>query len=347
MLGMKYPIIQAAMGPYDTKNLAIAVTNAGGFGMVSHPEPNEDAIKAVLSGGNPQEAFESVKEKLRSTLEEVKSKADGHFGLNLRVAPEQPEVPELIDIVCEMRNSDTELKEKLIMLLTSAGDPTQPHLKKIKESGMLWFHNVPSSYHALKAERAGVDGLIATGYEAGGHVAFHPVHTMVLVPAVVEKVSVPVVAGGGICDGAGLVSALALGAVGIYMGTRFIVTSDSDFSDASKKAIISAGERFAKTSATLVTQGFFGPLRHLRNPYSEGLEELKKSGAPDLEILKYELEGSHKAFGPAGDVENGAIWCGQVAIRLSDIPNVSELIERIMNEAEESLSELCQKYSRD
>ncbi len=341
MLGAKYPIVQAPMGPYDTKELAIAVTNAGGFGMVSHPEPSAEQIQKVVSGGDVTEAFRSVNEKLKSTLVEVKSKADGHFGVNLRVAPEQPEVPELLDMIIEMRNSDPELREKLVLLVTSAGDPSQPHLQKIKQNKMKWFHVVPTVYHAKKAEKNGVDGLVATGYEAGGHVTFFPVHTMVLVPAVVEAVDVPVVAGGGFCDGRGLIAALALGAKAIYMGTRFIATLESDFSMPSKEAITSSAERFGKENATLVTQGFFGPLRHLRNAFSEKLDQMVKAEAPQLEILKYELEGSMKAFGPEGDVVNGALWSGQVAIRLKDIPKVSDLIERIMSEAEETLKSMC------
>ncbi len=347
MLGAKYPIIQAPMGPYDTKELAIAVTNAGGFGMVSHPEPSAEHIRNVVSGGDLTEAFESVRVKLESTLTEVNSRAQGHFGINLRVAPEQPEVPDLLDMIIEMRNSDPDLKEKLILLVTSAGDPGQPHLQKIKQNGMKWFHVVPTVYHARKAEKCGVDGLVATGYEAGGHVTFFPIHTMVLVPAVVEAVNVPVVAGGGFCDGRGLVAALALGAKAIYMGTRFIATLESDFSMPSKEAITSAAERFGKENATIVTQGFFGPLRHLRNAFSERLDEMVKAGSPQLEILKYELEGSMKAFGPEGDVENGALWSGQVAIRLRDIPKVSDLIERIMSQAEETLKSICPLLEHD
>lgn len=345
MLGMDYPIMQAPMGPYDTMELAIAVTNAGGFGMVSHPEPAEHLLANVLSGGDAKEAFDSVKTKMRGALEKVKKEADGHFGLNLRVAPEQPEVPELLDMILEMRESDAELKDKLALVVTSAGNPKQPHLQKIKQAGMLWFQVVPTVYHARKAVEARVDGLVATGYEAGGHVTFFPVHTMVLVPEVIGAVDVPVVAGGGFCDGAGLVAALSLGAIGIYMGTRFIATQESDFSMPSKEAIVSAAERFGKENATLVTQGFFGPLRHLRNTFSEKLEEMKSAGTPELELLKYELEGSMLAFGPKGDVEKGALWSGQVAIRLNDIPAVKEVIDRIMAEASERLAVLCSKYA--
>lgn len=344
MLGMEYPIMQAAMGPYDTMDLAVAVTNAGGFGNVSHPSPTADKLEELMEGGDAKAAFDSAKDKMREALTRVKTGAKGHFGLNLRVAPEQPEVPELLDMIIEMRESDPELKDKLVLVITSAGDPSQAHLQKIKRAGMLWFHNVPSVYHAEKAAKAGVDGLVATGYEAGGHVAFYPIHTMVLVPAVIDAVNVPVVAGGGICDGRDLVSALALGAVGIYMGTRFIATRESEFSMPSKQAIVSASERFGKENATLVTQGFFGPLRHLRNRYAEELQKLKDGGAPDLEILKYELRGSQLAFGPEGDVENGAIWCGQVAVRLSDIPTAGELIQRIMDEAGRRLKEISSRY---
>jgi NAD(P)H-dependent flavin oxidoreductase YrpB (nitropropane dioxygenase family) len=344
MLGMEYPIMQAAMGPYDTMDLAIAVTNAGGFGNVSHPSPSEDRLMDLLAGQNLEAVFNSVKEKMADALNKVKSEADGHFGLNLRVAPEQPEVPGLLDMIIEMRESDAELKEKLVLVITSAGNPKQPHLRKIKEAGMKWFHNVPSVYHARKAEEAGVDALVATGYEAGGHVTFFPVHTMVLVPEVISKVDIPVVAGGGICDGKGLVAALAFGAIGVYMGTRFIATRESEFSGKSKETIVSAAERFGKENATLVTQGFFGPLRHLRNKFSEELEEMKQGGASEIDLLKYELKGSQLAFGPAEDVENGALWCGQVAIRLDDIPAASEVIQGIMSEAEATLEQLQSRY---
>jgi len=344
MLGMKYPIMQAAMGPYDTMDLAIAVTNAGGFGNVSHPAPSEEMMADLLAGQNLQAVFDSVKEKMGDALSKVKSEADGHFGLNLRVAPEQPEVPGLLDMIIEMRESDPELNEKLVLIITSAGDPAQPHLQKIKQAGMTWFHNVPSVYHARKAEQAGVDGLIATGYEAGGHVTFFPVHTMVLVPEVVKAVNVPVVGGGGICDGKGLVAALAFGTVGIYMGTRFIATQESEFSRKSKETIITGAERFGKENATLVTQGFFGPLRHMRNKFSEELARLKDGGASEVEMLKFEIKGSQLAFGPTEDIENGALWCGQVAIRLEDIPTAAEVIERIMSEAEETLKELSDSY---
>jgi len=179
-------------------------------------------------------------------------------------------------------------------------------------------------------------------------VAYHPISTLVLVPEVVKSVKVPVVAGGGICDGKGLVSALAWGAKGVYMGTRFIATRECEFNHKVKEAIVASSERFPKVSATIVTQGVFGPLRHLRNKYSEKLLELTRkleAGEIDLlDVYQYEPDGTFKAKGPEGDVENGAIWCGQVAVRLHEIPTVRKVIEGIVSEAESILQDMCRRF---
>jgi len=341
LLGIKYPIIQAAMGPFDTSDLASAVSNAGALGIVSHPAPSEiGLIFNLLTPEKAQEFIEDVKRRMLAAIRKVNKNTDKPFGLNIRVAPEQPDAPHLVDRIIEEREKDPQLAKKLKLVITSAGDPTLPYLKKIKESGMLHFHNVPTVYHAKKAEKAGLDGLVVTGYEAGGHVAYEPIHTIVLVPAVVEAVKIPVVAGGGICDGAGLVAALAFGAEGIYMGTRFIVTKECEFNQRVKEAIIEAKEKFPKVASTIVTQGFFGPLRHLKNEYSLKLQEMVTKGASPEELLEYEGRGTFLAKGPEGDVVNGAIWCGQVAARINEVLSAKELIEKIMREAEEIIEKL-------
>ncbi len=346
LLGVQYPIMQAPMGPYDTTELAAAVSNAGGFGVVSHPgAAKEVALKALDSPAEYlEELIEDVKAKVRNALHWVKEHTDCPFGLNLRVAPEHPEVPNLVDMIIEEREKDQDLKKKLRLIITSAGDPGQLHLKKIQEAGMLRFHTVPSVYHARKAEQSGVDAIVATGYEAGGHVAYQPVHTFVLIPAVVEAVKVPVIAGGGICDGAGLVAALAFGAAGIYIGTRFIASKECEFHPRSKEEIIQASKKFPKEASTIVTEGFFGPLRHLKNAYSRKLYELTQSGADRGEILQYEFNGIYLGFGPEGNVENGALWAGQVAERLDKILPAKEIIDRVMKEAEEKLRSLPQRF---
>ena len=346
MLGVQHPIMQAPMGPYDTTELAAAASNAGGFGVVSHPGASKEvALKTLTSPAESLgELIEDVKTKMRNAIHWVNEHTDRPFGLNLRVAPEHPEVPNLVDLIIEEREKDPDLKKKLRLIVTSAGDPTQPHLKKIQEAGMLRFHTVPSVYHARKAEQSGVDAIAATGYEAGGHVAYQPIHTFVLVPAVVEAVKVPVIAGGGICDGAGLVAALAFGAIGAYIGTRFIASQECEFHPRSKEEIIQASKKFPKEASTIVTEGFFGPLRHLKNAYSRKLYELTQSGADRNEILQYEFNGIYLGFGPEGNVENGAIWAGQVAERLDKILPAKEIIDRIMKEAEEKLRSLPKKF---
>jgi NAD(P)H-dependent flavin oxidoreductase YrpB (nitropropane dioxygenase family) len=281
-----------------------------------------------------EDFVEDVKRRMLAAIQKVNRNTDKPFGLNIRVAPEQPDAPHLVDMIIEEREKDPQLAKKLKLVITSAGDPTLPYLKMIREAGMLHFHNVPTVYHAKKAEKAGLDGLVVTGYEAGGHVAYEPIHTVVLIPAVVEAVKIPVVAGGGICDGAGLVAALAFGAQGIYMGTRFIVTKECEFNQRVKEAIIEAKEKFPKVASTIVTQGFFGPLRYLKNEYSLKLQEMVAKGASPEELLEFEGQGMFSAKGPQGDVVNGAIWCGQVAIRTNEILSAKELTEKIMKEAE-------------
>jgi enoyl-[acyl-carrier protein] reductase II len=135
------------------------------------------------------------------------------------------------------------MRERLRVVITSAGDPL-PWTETIKPLGVKWFHVVPSVRHAKRCERAGVDAIVASGHEGGMHIAWEPVHTMVLLPAVVKAVNIPVIGAGGFCDGASLVAALALGAVGVQMGTRFLATKESDFTQMHKDYIVKCGERY-------------------------------------------------------------------------------------------------------
>lgn len=350
MLEIEYPIIQAAMGPFDTKDLAAAVATAGGFGMVSHPAPSSDygVLSIIADEEIKEKAFNDVKERMMSAIREVGREAKGSFGVNFRVAPEQPDVPMLLDTLIEEREKDPNLQKKLKMVLCSAGDPTQPHLKKIQEAGMLRFQTVPSVYHAKKSVKSGVDGLIVTGYEAGGHVAYEPVHTFVVVPEVVKEVNVPVVGGGGVCDGKGLVSMLAFGAQGIYMGTRFIVTKECEFNDKVKEAIINSSDKFVKETTTIVTQGVYGPLRHLKNKFAFKLYELtqllKNEEITMEDVWAFEMDGTYRAKGEEGNIEDGAIWAGQVSLRIHELLTCKDVIESIMNEAEEILKDFSKKY---
>ncbi|MGQ9720158.1 MAG: NAD(P)H-dependent flavin oxidoreductase [Candidatus Jordarchaeum sp.] len=329
MLEIKHPIIQAGMGPYNTTKLSAAVSNAGGLGIIS-----SIGMGVVALGFKPLFGFENLspREQMLSSIDKVKNltkDSQGIFGINVPVAVEfQSVAGELINAALEARETDSEIAKRLKVVITSAGNP-EPYVESIKESGAFHFHVVPSPYHAQKVEKMGTDIVIASGHEGGGHVAYDPVHTMVLLPAVVRSVKIPVVGAGGFCDGTTLAAALALGAVGIQMGTRFIATQESEFLSSYKNYIRDIND----TRDTLVAKGLFGNLRYLKNPAVLKMVELAKSGASEEEQFNFEIQ-SLEAI-EAGDVEKSAMPGGEVAGRIKEIPRVKDLVEGIVKEAEE------------
>ena len=348
-LGIKYPIIQGGMGPYSTTRLCIAVANAGALGIISGigmatnlSDVTPVDPSRVFGHGTPQEI-------MRRTITEVTEKtgrSDGVYGVNAPVSSEFVDAARvLLEEALQCRERDPEVKARFKAVITSAGNPLAWR-DLIKQSDVTWLHVVPSAYHARKAEAAGVDMIIASGHEGGAHVAWEPVHTMVLVPEVVKRVTVPVIAAGGICDGPTLAAALALGAKGVQMGTRFIATRESDFQPIWKKGILDRDER-----ETLVARGFFGPMRFLRNTQSRAIVEatVKKVsgfylGEPvdtTQEILELEKDGFEKLL--EGDESRALMLAGEVSGRIGDVPSVSELVERIMSEAEGIMKRLAEQ----
>jgi len=324
LFGIKYPILQAPMGPFVTTKLAIAVSEAGGLGTISHAGILEakDTVTDSVS-------------KMKQDIHVVKKGTKGNFALNIRVAKLQLmlDAYKLADMVVDEVKSEPEVKKRLKAVITSAGDPTL-FTKKFKDVGLRVMHVVPTVRHAIKAQDAGCDAVIASGYEAGGHVSPTPVHTNVLVPAVVDAVKVPVIAAGGFCDGRGLASALAMGAQGIQMGTRFIDTKECEFHENYKKKITEA-----KEIDTEVILGMFGPARHLVNEYVMEQKALVEKGTSEDTIRSWELPRWPVAERD-GDVKKGIMLCGQCAGRVRDIPTVKELIDRIMKEAEQTIEKL-------
>jgi len=241
----------------------------------------------------------------------------------------------LIKAVADARGEDEDVAARLKVIITSAGNPT-PWGEVIKESGALWFHVAPSVYHALKAQGAGADVVIASGREGGGHVAFEPIHTMVLLPAVIKAVDIPVVGAGGFCDGASLVAALALGAIGVQMGTRFIATRESDFHDLWKNKVVESSEM-----DTLVGISIFGPARYLKNAVAVRLHELLKGGFEQgyNEGVMLETKGIALSI-EGGDPEWSIYFGGEVAGRIDGIPTVKELLEGMEAEAERVIASL-------
>ena len=339
LFGCKYPIVQAAMGPFDTTDLAWAVSNAGGMGIISHPVWDMELLRSnfTVTGKKLEIEVEKLKEKMKRSLKIVDENTDNGFGLNLRVAPEQVEVPQLLDTILEEREKNPSLKKKFRLFISSAGDPKQEMLKEVKKAGLIWFHTCSTAYHARKAVEAGVDGLVVTGFEAGGHIGQDSNNTMVLVPTVIKSVDVPVIAGGGIATGSQMAAALAMGALGVYMGTRFIASPEHDFHPRAKEAILTAKDRYPRGDTTVVAQGVFGTLRYLRNQFSEGLYSLGMSGANRATILKHEADGVIKGTGEEGDIERGALFAGQGVVLLDRIKPAKEVIDSILEEAEEVL----------
>jgi NAD(P)H-dependent flavin oxidoreductase YrpB (nitropropane dioxygenase family) len=351
LLGVKYPIVQAPMGPFITTKLCAAVSNAGGLGTVSHTgtfiylkERDPEFFKQVYNFAPElvEKTFEMERTLGVNTIEElhkVNKLTDKPFAVNVRVAQEQPDAPYLIDALIEEREKDPKLAKNLKVVITSAGNPAL-YTQKLKNAGLKVIHVVPSVYHAMKAEKSGVDAMVASGHEAGGHVAWEPVHTSVLTPAIRKAVKVPVLSAGGWCDGKGLVAALALGAGAIYMGTRFIATKDSDFAQGYKEAVLKGQER-----DTLVTAGTFGPMRVIKNEYSLRIEKLLESVTGSFQekannpvIVDAKSDASWADSYKYGKTENAPVLTGEVQVLVDDLPTVKELIDRIIREAEEVIT---------
>jgi NAD(P)H-dependent flavin oxidoreductase YrpB (nitropropane dioxygenase family) len=339
LIGIRHPILQGGMGPYKTEDLAIAVTNAGALGVISTigmaatllPEAAPIDARRLFGDDPPlvilQKSIEAVAARTHASR--------GVFGVNVPVAAEFVIASEMfVRHVIESREADSDIERSLRVLITSAGNPKP--WAKVKEHGMVWIHVVPSVYHARKAEEAGADVIVASGHEGGAHVAWDPVHSMVLVPAVARAVKTPVVAAGGFCDGASLAAALCLGAVGMQMGTRFIATQESDFERIWKEAITERDER-----QTLVARGLFGPMRFLRNQRAEMLVEQTLHDIPHFylgtplnsnkAILSLEQQGfvdllDHKA-------DTALMFGGEVSGRIDSLPRVQDLITQIVADA--------------
>lgn len=347
--GITYPIIQGAMGPYSTNNLCAAVANAGGLGIISligmavqHSRATPVDPTRVFGEGTTADYLERSLNFVKTETRE----RGGIFGVNCPLSAEFLAAAEmLIDGVMELRTRDRELQGRLRVIITSAGDPL-PWAPRIRDTDMIWFHVVPSVYHARRAEKAGVDAIIASGHEGGAHISWQPVHSLVLIPAVAATSCLPVIAAGGVCDGRTIAAAFALGAVGVQMGTRFIATRECDFWDVWKRAVLSSSDR-----DTLVGRGMFGPMRFIKNKMSEKLVEKTTQRLPgfykgqavdlDEEIIELERQGFARLL--EDDAEGSLILGGEVAGRISDLPAAGELMERIAAEAEAIIKGLSKK----
>jgi enoyl-[acyl-carrier protein] reductase II len=304
LLGIKYPIIQGAMAWVSLPPLVAAVSNAGGLG--------------ILGGAIMKP------EQFRKSIQETKSLTQKPFGVNF--ITENPELEQLLDILIE---------EKVSVVSYGKGDPRRI-IERTKPYGIINLPTMGTVKHALKAERDGADAVIVQGTEGGGHTGF--VASSILIPMVADKVKIPVVAAGGFGDGRGLVAALALGAEGISMGSRFMVTRECPIPLHAKEWIIRSGEE-----DTVVTDNLTGVrCRVLKNKFSECFLDMKERGASPWEMMAHATGRLRKAL-YEGDLEEGSLLCGQVAGMISDIPTCDELIQRIIKQAEKEIELLKER----
>jgi enoyl-[acyl-carrier protein] reductase II len=304
LLGVKHPIIQGAMSWVSFPPLVAAVSNAGGLGILGA-------------------AFMSP-DQLRENIRQIKDLTDKPFGVNFM--PDNPIVDQLLDVI---------LEEKAPVASYGRGNPKKV-IDRVKPSGIIALPTMGSLRHAVRAEHDGADALIVQGTEGGGHTGH--ISTMVLVPLVTSRVKIPVIAAGGIGNAKGLAAALALGAEGISMGSRFIVTQEAPVPLHVKQYLVDRTEE-----DTVVTDNLTGVrCRVIKNDFAKRLLDMAKSKVDPWEMMQYGVGRIRKAY-VDGDLEWGSLAFSQVCGLIQEIPSCQELIESLVVGAEEIMKSMGSK----
>jgi enoyl-[acyl-carrier protein] reductase II len=305
LLGIEYPIIQGGMAWTATWELAAAVSNAGGLGIIG-------------AGHMPTDL-------LRDQIRSAKAATDRPFGVNLMLLT--PHIDELVQMV---------LDEGVAAVTTGAGNPGR-YMPELQAKGIKVLPIAPSTALARRLEQGGADAIIGEGMEAGGHIG--ELTTMVLVPQLVDAVSLPVVAAGGIADGRGMAAAFALGAEGVQLGTRFMCATECTIHPDVKARLLKAKDR-----DTVITGYSTGhPVRVLKNKLARELIELDRANKPD-ELEAYG-EGKLALAMRQGDIENGSLMAGQCASMVSSIQPAAEIVAELVAEAEAVMRSLASRVS--
>lgn len=330
LVGIEHPILQEGLGPYRTPKIAAAVSASGGLGTVSMP-------------GMPVDLQEGAR-TFRAHIDEAASLTDKPFAVNIPVGVDHAgDVVEFTDVyiraVLAARAADSALASQLTVMTTSAGFPG-PYIGMIRDAGMIHQHKVGSTRQAIKSAEAGVDVVIAAGFEMGGHAPSAMVHSYVLLPSVTEAIDIPVLLTGGVRDGRGLAAALALGADGVAMGTRFIASHENvDWHPAYIQAILDA-----KEGDDVAFDGVYGPCRGLRNAASNALlahgDPAETSGMTELELTRWKIDSMQRSQ-VEGDVENGLVLAGQVSSAIHDLIHIAEFVPAMAEEAAGVIRELA------
>jgi NAD(P)H-dependent flavin oxidoreductase YrpB (nitropropane dioxygenase family) len=305
LFGIDHPIIQGGMHYVSFAELAAAVSNAGGLGIIT-----------ALTQMTP--------DKLAQEIGRCRELTDKPFGVNLTFLPAfiTPPYEEYIAAIAEGN----------VTIVETAGRSPEKYMPLLKAAGIKVIHKCTSVRHSLKAEKIGCDAVSVDGFECGGHPGEDDIPNMILLPRAAEELKIPFVASGGMADGRGLVAALAMGAEGANMGTRFVATQEAPVHERVKQAIIDASE----LDTRLVMRPLRNTERVLNNPAVEKLLEIEREKGADLTIADiHELVGGvYPKVMVEGDLDAGAWSCGMVAGLIHDIPTCQELIDRIMSEAD-------------
>ena len=303
LLGIDYPIVQGGMQWVGLAELASAVSNAGGLGILT-----------ALTQPTPED--------LAREIQRCRGMTDRPFGVNLTMLPAvtPPPYERYLDVIVDSG----------ITIVETAGNSPRAFVERMKAHGIRILHKCTSVRHALSAERAGVDVISIDGFECAGHPGEDDIPGLVLIPAAVRALRIPVIASGGIADGRGMAAALALGAQGVNMGTRFLCTREAPVHDAIKQALVAAGER----DTNLILRSLRNTARVFKNAVSDEVVALeRRPGGTVFEEVRPLVAGQRgRAALESGDAQAGVVSAGMVIGLIDDIPTCDELIRRMVAE---------------
>ncbi|WP_441361400.1 DUF561 domain-containing protein [Acholeplasma laidlawii] len=294
LLGTKYPVIQGGMANIATAQLAAAVSNAGGLGLIG-------------AGGNDASW---VKEE----IQKIRQLTKNPFGVNIMLmSPHAKDIAQLL------------IDEGVKVVTTGAGNPV-PYMEAWKKAGMIVIPVIPTAKLAMRVEQAGADAVIAEGMEAGGHIG--KLTTMAMVPQIVDAVKIPVIAAGGIADKRGVLAAFALGAKGVQIGTVLLATKECPIHENFKQLVVDATD-----TSTVITGSEKAPVRVIKNQMAVKYIDLEKSGA-SFEELEHLTLGSLKKAVMEGDVVNGSFMAGQISGLVKEVKSVKEVLDNMFIDVE-------------
>ena len=299
LFGIKYPIIQAGMVWASGWRLASAVSNAGGLGLIGAGSMYPDV--------------------LREHIQKCQQATDKPFGVNVPML--YPDIDKLMALIIELG---------VKIVFTSAGNP-KTWTGHLKENGITVVHVVSSVKFALKAQEAGVDAIVAEGFEAGGHNGRDETTTLVLIPAVKEKIEIPLIAAGGIATGRAMLAAMVLGADGVQIGSRFVASEEASSHELFKQRVVEAGE-----GDTQLTLKELAPVRLIKNKFYHDIQQAYENGATKEELIALLGRARAKRGMFEGDMEEGELEIGQVSALIHDIKPAARIVAEIVQEFEEA-----------